>query len=110
VRQSWDGATYDDVVAQWGQPQSSSRLADGTNVYLWSWQSPAMSSSGARVGFGLFGGSGGLGTGVGVNVPVGGASSSAPERCDRRMYFREGWLVRQEWQGAPRLCEMFSRR
>jgi hypothetical protein len=26
------------------------------------------------------------------------------------MYFSGGWLVRQEWQGAQRLCEMFARR
>ena len=111
---AWDGATYDQVVAQWGPPQAGNTLADGTDVRMWIAERPAVeSSSGSTIGFGVFGGSGHIGSGVGVHIPIGGAGGSAPaqsaDRCERRLYFRGGYVVDEEWLGSDRACELFRR-
>ena len=104
---AWQGATYDQVVAQWGPPQDGSTLADGTDVRLWIAERPAV-QSGSSVGFGIFGGSGGIGTGVGVHVPVGPGTTTS-ERCERRLYFRGGYVTDEEWLGSPSACQLFRR-
>ena len=105
---AWNGATYDQVVAQWGPPQEGSTLADGTDVRLWIAERPAV-QSGSSVGFGVFGSSGHIGSGVGVHVPIGGAAAGPADRCERRLYFRGGYVVDEEWLGSDRACELFRR-
>jgi hypothetical protein len=105
--QSWEGAPYEEVVAQWGPPASSSKLDNGTDVHLWSTERVAV-SSGSTVGFGVFGGGGRIGTGVGVHIPVG--PPPEPARCDRRLYFSGGQVIDEEWLGAPDVCKDFKRR
>lgn len=106
-QESWQDAAYDEVVAQWGPPASSSKLDDGTDVHLWITERAPV-SSGATVGFGVFGGGGRIGSGVGVNIPIG--PPPAPIRCERRLYFTEGRVVDEEWLGAPAVCKDFRRR
>jgi hypothetical protein len=112
-QQAWDGATYDQVVAQWGPPQAGNTLADGTDVRIWIAERPAVaSSSGSTVGFGVFGGSGHIGSGVGVHIPIGGSGDPADAsggRCERRLHFRGGYVVDEEWLGSDRACELFRR-
>jgi hypothetical protein len=75
------------------------------------WRSEAPSTSGSSVGMGFGMGSGGRGVGIGVgtgiSVPVGAAP--APLVCERRLTFRDGHVVDQEWTGDPNYCETFKR-
>jgi hypothetical protein len=105
--QSWQGASYDEVVAQWGPPASSSKLDDGTDVHLWSNERVAV-SSGSSFGFGAFGGGGRIGTGVGIQIPIG--PPPEPARCERRLFFSGGYVSEEEWLGAPDICKDFKRR
>jgi hypothetical protein len=107
--QSWQGASYEEVVAQWGPPASSSKLDDGTDVHLWSNERVAV-SSGSSFGFGVFGGGGRIGTGVGVQIPIPGGRPAEAPRCDRRLYFSGGFVKDEEWLGAPDVCKDFKRR
>jgi hypothetical protein len=107
--QSWQGASYDEVVAQWGPPVSSSKLDDGTDVHLWSNERVAV-SSGSSFGFGVFGGGGRIGTGVGVQIPIPAGRPPEAPRCDRRLFFSGGYVSEEEWLGAPELCKDFKRR
>jgi hypothetical protein len=108
-REAWQGATYDEVAGKWGPPAHSSKTADGTDVHVWVSQSPSAQPR-SSIGVGIFGGSGGgfgLGGGAGVSIPVG--ESGEPDRCERRMYFRDARVVDQEWLGPPAYCSLFSR-
>ena len=58
ARASWNGATYDEVVAAWGQPASQTTLQDGLQGYTWISQSGGYGPS-----VGAYGGSGGGGDG-----------------------------------------------
>ena len=111
VRESWYGATYEDVVRAWGKPTASTTFPDARQEHVWLTESPASSSSGSSVGvgFGIFRGSGnvGVGAGTGVSVPVGGPS--APSRCERRMVFRDNVVVDQVWNGEPGYCSIYKR-
>ena len=107
AEKAWQGATYDQVVAQWGPPQDGSTLSDGTDVRLWISELAAAQPS-STVGFGVFGGRGGIGTGVGVHIPVG--PPPEPRRCERRLYFRGGYVVDEEWLGDSSACGAFRRR
>jgi hypothetical protein len=106
-KESWQGADYDEVVTRWGQPTSGERLADGIERRTWvsegvSWQ------PGPTVGLGVFGGGRGSGVGVGVNVPIG--APPPPVHCERTLYFRDGRVVDQEWNGPWDYCSSFSKR
>lgn len=85
----------------------SSRLDDGTDVHLWSAERVAVAPS-STVGFGVFGSRGHIGSGVGVHIPVG--PPPEPQRCERRLYFRDGYVVDEEWQGPADVCRAFRRR
>jgi hypothetical protein len=105
-RQSWQNATYDEVVARWGHPVSAEKLPDGVETRTWisegvPWQ------PGPSVGVGVFGGGRGSGVGVGVNVPFG--SPPPPVRCERTLYFRDGRVVDQMWNGPVDFCARFRR-
>src|SRR5947209_17354696 len=80
ARDSWDGATYDEVVLRWGTPARSTKLSDGRDVYTWI--SDSVGSRGnSSVGFGIGGGrGGGVGIGTGSMFGSGGGESI---RCER---------------------------
>lgn len=106
---TWYGATLDEVRAAWGAPTTTSKAPDGADVYTWVNESP--SSSGASIGFrfGVFRSSGnvGVGVGTGTSVPVGGPA--APNRCERKMTFRDGKVFDVEFIGEPRVCSGYQR-
>jgi hypothetical protein len=110
VRDSWNGASYEEVVAIWGQPAASSKDTDGTEMHVWRSEAPPTSGSTMSIGFGSarIGGGGSVGVGTGVTVPVG--PPPAPLVCERRMFFRDGQLVDQDWNGDDRYCASFRRR
>jgi hypothetical protein len=108
VRESWNGATYEEVSAAWGQPAASSKDADGTEMHVWRNEAPPTSGSSMSIGFGSVRIGGGVGVGTGVTVPVG--PPPAPLVCERRMFFRDGQLVDQDWIGDEHYCASFRRR
>ena len=110
TQQGWRGAAYEDVIRAWGQPTSSTTLADGSVEHVWLAESPSYGGgSSVGVGFGIFRGSGNVGIGgsTGVSVPVGGPSP--PHRCERRLTFRDNVVVDQVWNGDARYCSGFRR-
>jgi hypothetical protein len=108
ARDSWQGATYEDLLRAWGAPARSTTTTDGRYWYTWVTESHAQPSS--SVGFGLggfrIGGGGGTGVGVGVSTPVG--SPEPPARCERTMVFQDARVVEQYWQGPPSMCADFK--
>jgi len=115
AKESWAGATYDDAVRAWGQPQRSGKLADGTEVHTWVSESGPAYRSGPSVGFGIggfgIGGGGRTGTGVGVgaSIPIGQGTVEAPARCERTLTFRDGRLLEQSWIGQDAVCAEYGR-
>ena len=103
AKKSWQGATYDEVVAAWGQPASQTTLKDGLQGYTWISESGA--GSGAAVG--AYGGSGGAG--VGISLPLPGMGGTIRGRCERTLSFKGGRVVDQIWQGTTQYCSIFSR-
>ena len=110
ARASWRGATYDEMVAAWGQPATA--LNDGVSyTYTWTYaEVPHGPSSGVGIGVGM--GSGRRGSGVGVGIggsfPIGGPPP-APARCDRTVVFREGRVADESWSGPDELCAKFKK-
>ena len=109
ARDSWSGATYDEVLRAWGPPARSGTLGDGAEVHTWVSESGPTYSSGPSIGIGGVRGGGGGSVGIGVGFPIGGGSVSAPARCERTLTFREGRLVEQNWIGADEVCAEYSR-
>ena len=106
ARDSWQDASYDLVIAQWGQPSRHTVLSDGRHVYTW------FSSQGGGSSYPTIGISGGnatatLGVGTGVTLNQGANDST---RCERTLYFSEGRVVQQSWLGPSRYCSTFIRR
>ena len=108
ARTSWQGATYDDVVSNWGTPVRSTRMTDGRDVYTWISESITQSRSALFPSIGIFGGSGGIGFGTGVTMGGGGAGSELL-RCERTLIFQNGRVAEQNWQGPPDFCSSFRR-
>ena len=106
VRDSWDGATYDEVVLRWGTPARSTKLSDGRDVYTWI--SDSVGSRGnSSVGFGIGGGrGGGVGIGTGIMFGSGGGESI---RCERTLVFKDGRVDEQTWEGPAQYCRSFAR-
>ena len=106
ARDSWDGATYDEVVLRWGTPARSTKLSDGRDVYTWI--SDSVGSRGnSSVGFGIGGGrGGGVGIGTGIMFRSGGGE---PVRCERTLVFKDGRVDEQTWQGPAEYCRSFGR-
>lgn len=94
ARDSWRGATYDEMVAAWGAPSQS---AKDSHTWLFEDRPPRDSP---RVG-------------VGVGIGAGGAlfgGSGQPVRCDRTVAFRDGRVADEQWTGDPEVCKRFARR
>jgi hypothetical protein len=109
ARESWNGATYDDFVRAWGQPQRSGKLSDGSEVHTWLSQGAPVYRSGPSVGIGTGVHRGGGSVGVGVGFPIGGGSVSPPAACERTLTFRDGRLVEQSWIGPDEICAEYAR-
>ena len=109
ARDSWSGASYDDVVRTWGPPARSGKLGDGADVHTWVSEAGPTVRSGPSIGIGGFGGRGGSGVGVGVGIPIGSGSPTPPARCERTLTFRDGRLVEQNWIGADEVCAEYTR-
>ena len=109
ARDSWQGATYEEVLRAWGAPARSTSTTDGRYWYTWETAAypPPQSSVGIGIGGMRIGGGGATGVGVGVGMPVG--SPQAPERCERTLIFENGRVVDQSWQGPPSMCAEFKR-
>ena len=110
ARTSWQGASYDEVVAKWGTPVRSTKMSDGRDVYTWVSETSVPTRGGSFFpSLGIFGGSGG-GVGFGTGVTFGGgAVGSELLRCERTLIFKEGRVSEQTWQGPPDFCSSFSR-
>ena len=104
AKQSWQGATYDEVVARWGQPASQSQPANGMQTYDWVSENYG-AGGGSTVG--AWGGSGG--GGVGVSMPLPGFGMGPTGRCQRSLSFKDGRVVDQLWQGPTQYCSIFGR-
>lgn len=102
ARLSWQGATYDEVVARWGPPVSQTEPKDGTQVYDWYSE---RAGGGSTVG--AYGGSGGAG--VGISMPLPGFGVGPSGHCQRSLSFRNGRVVDQVWQGTTQYCSIFGR-
>ena len=108
ARDSWQGASYDEVVTRWGPPARGTAPAEGTQTHTWVSQEAPVRPYGPSVGVGVFGGSGGRGgVGVGVGFPIG--ATVNPSTCERTLTFRDGRLVEQHWTGDPAYCRYFKR-
>lgn len=107
ARQSWEGASYEDIVRAWGAPARSTTLADGREVRTW--VSERRSSRGVIYpSVGVYGGGGnvGVGVGVGASAPFG----QEVERCERTLIFAGERVVEQgAWSGPEVYCATFRR-
>jgi hypothetical protein len=83
ARQSWRGATYDEVLKAWGAPSQSS-----VDSRTWLSDDRIQQSGGGGMGGVLF----------------------APARCDRTLAFRDGRVVDERWAGDPAFCTQFARK
>ena len=112
TRAGWQGAPYDAVVAQWGQPVRYTVMDDGRYVY--SWYSQAGGGGGAAyssTSIGVFGGSRGGGVGVSTGIPLPGMGGGGEVvRCERTFVFKNAVVVEQAWNGSSQFCSTFVRR
>ena len=112
TRAGWQGAPYDAVVAQWGQPGRYTVMDDGGYVY--SWYSQAGGGGGAAyssTSIGVFGGNRGGGVGVSTGIPLPGMGGGGEVvRCERTFVFRKAVVVEQTWNGNSQFCSTFVRR
>ena len=91
ARDSWRGATYDQVVTAWGPP---SRSARDTHTWISEDQAPQVQRSGGGAGGAVFG------------APDGSTAS-----CERTLVIQDARVVRAgEWKGTPAFCRRFARR
>jgi hypothetical protein len=110
ARDSWRGASYEEVLRAWGAPTRSTKTADGRDWHTWVTESGPQ--QGSSVGFGIGGMSvgrgSGVGVGVGMGVPVG--SPPPPERCERTLVFADNKVLETHWNGPPSMCVDFKRK
>ena len=85
ARESWLGATHDQVLMAWGTPSHS---AKDSHTWLSDDAVPRRQSSGGGVG--------------GMIYPA--------ARCDRTLAFRDGRVVDGRWSGDPGFCQSYARR
>jgi hypothetical protein len=92
ARESWRGATYDQVVAAWGPP---TRSAGDSYTWLSEDRVPQAQRSGSGAG----------------GVIFGAAPDSVAARCERTLLIQNVRVVRAgDWKGAPEFCKRFGRR
>jgi len=110
ARQTWRGASYDDVVAAWGPPNRIDKSGP-QEKHIWVTEG-RVERPRSTIGFGV--GMGGGRGNVGVGVGVGGgqvlSTSVEPVRCERALIVSEGRVVGEgEWTGDPGWCRSFAR-
>ena len=106
ARGTWQGAAYEEVVRSWGAPARSTKLPDGRDAHTWVSESIASRAS-FWPSIGIFGGSGGVGFGTGVTMGPGYGGEF--QRCERTLFFENGRVVDQTWQGPAEYCTGFRR-
>lgn len=106
IRDPWQGATYDDVVARWGAPVRSRSLDDSRLACTWHTDGVASRAS-VWPSIGIGGGSG-MGVGIGIGVTAG-ASRDVAVSCERTLIFRDGRVAEQTWRGPADFCGEFRR-
>jgi hypothetical protein len=104
ARDGWYGVRYESVISSWGVPMHSTVLPDGRDAHTW--VSESHTGGGWFPSFGVFGGSRGVGIGTGVTMGMGGGGIV---RCERTLFFRDGQVVEQSWQGHSSYCSSFHR-
>lgn len=103
---TWNGATYEEVVTRWGTPVRSTSFNDGRMVYTWVSEG-TISAGGVWPSVGISGGRrGGIGVGVGVGM---GAGRLLQVSCERTLIFANGRVNEQTWQGPPEFCDAFRK-
>ena len=91
ARESWRGATYEEVIAVWGPP---ARSAKNSHTWFSEDRVPQAQRSGGGVGGVVFGASPG----------------DVAARCERTLVIQDGRVVREgDWNGAPEYCKRFTR-
>jgi hypothetical protein len=106
ARQSWDGASLDEVVRAWGPPTRVDTPVPGRDSKTWISEVRHPRTSGySGVGVGVFGGNVGIGVGTGGGGPV----SEDVERCERTLIFVNERVVDQVWSGSDAYCATFRR-
>jgi hypothetical protein len=95
VRESWRGASYDEVVAAWGPPGRSVQSgAQQNHIWLTEDRVPAPQRAGSGAGGVLFGA----------------APGDVAMRCERTLVVQDARVVREgEWSGDPAFCKRFAR-
>jgi hypothetical protein len=107
ARDSWQGASFDDIVRGWHVPSRSTKLADGREAHTWVSQTVTSRDS-WWPSIGIFGGSGGTGFGTGVTMAPPGSGELL--RCERTVIFQNARAVEQTWQGPAEYCASFGRK
>lgn len=107
ARNSWRGASYEEVVSRWGAPARSTTLKDGQQISTWVSEGASGGSYPASVG--VYGGSGGGGVDAMIGLPGMMGGGIEPQRCERTLTFRDGRVVEQSWIGQPSLCKSFRK-
>jgi len=90
ARDSWRGATYEQVVAAWGPPAQSAK-----DSHTWRSEdrpSAPMQRSGEGAGSLLF------------------SAEPTGARCDRTLAFSGGRVREASWSGNPEFCKRFALR
>ena len=91
ARESWRGASYDQVVAAWGPP---TRNAKDSYTWLSEDRVPQAQRSGSGAG----------------GVIFGGAPDAVAARCERALLIQDARVVRAgDWKREPEFCKRFAR-
>jgi hypothetical protein len=107
ARESWRGASYDEVVAAWGPPNRIVKSGSQEN-HTWLTEDRLQ-----RGGSGVYGGVGAGRGGVGVGVGMGGGAIFGPGgdrvRCERTLVIRDARVADEDWSGDAEFCKRFAR-
>jgi len=112
ARESWRGASYEEVVAAWGPPNRIVQSGAQEN-HIWVTEDRMLQppNSGVSVGVGMGRSTGGGSIGVGVGSVLFGSPTEVVVRCERTLVIRDERVVGEEsWNGEPAFCKRFGRR
>jgi len=101
ARNSWQGMPYKDVVAQWGEPTSSTKDKSGRDTHTWVSEGQI---SRLVPSIGIF-----VGSGSGVGAEVTPQAAGPLRRCERTLVIQDSRVVEQTWQGDDNYCSTFVR-